>query len=66
MQDGLVPDYLADLVPARVGDNTTYPLRNAENFLQVHASSRSYFESFLPSAIREWNSLPSDTEQSRL
>ena len=61
MQHGLVPDYLADLVPARVGDNTTYPLRKAENFIQVHASSRSYFESYLPSTIRAWNSLPSDT-----
>ena len=31
MLNGLVPDYLTELVPSRVGDNTTYSLRNAEH-----------------------------------
>ena len=62
MQNGLVPDYLTELVPSRVGDNTTYSLRNAEHLQQIHASSRLYFDSFLPSTIREWNRLPSDTK----
>ena len=43
-------------------DNTTYSLRNAEHLQQIHASSRLYFDSFLPSTIREWNRLPSDTK----
>ena len=62
MQNGLVPDYLTELVPSRVGDNTTYSLRNAEHLQQIHASSRLFFDSFLPSTIREWNRLPSDTK----
>ena len=53
---------MTELVPSRVGDNTTYSLRNAEHFQQIHASSRSYFDSFLPFTIREGNRLPSDTK----
>ena len=44
MQNGLVPDFLTELVPSRVGDNTTYSLRNAEHLQQIHASSRLYFD----------------------
>ena len=49
MQNALAPDYFTELVPSRVGDNITYSLRNAEHLQQIHASSRSYFDSFLPS-----------------
>ena len=40
MQNGLAPDYLVDLVPPRVGNETPYSLRNADNYQQVHANSR--------------------------
>ena len=30
----------------------------------VHANSQLYYNSFLPSVIREWNELPEDTRQS--
>ena len=62
MENGLAPDYLAELIPHRVRDETSYSLRNADNyFQQIHASSRSYYDSFVPSTIREWNELPDDT-----
>ena len=48
----------ADVVWDR--DETSYSLRNADNLRQIHASSRSYYDSFLPSTIREWNELPDD------
>ena len=49
MENGLAPNYLAELIPPRVRDETSYSLRNADNLRQIHASSRSYYDSFLPS-----------------
>ena len=60
MENGLAPDYLAELIQPHVRDKTSYSLRNADNLRQIHASSRSYYDSFLPSTIREWNKLPDD------
>ena len=57
MENGLAPDYLAEMIPPRVRDETSYSLCNADNLRQIHASSRSYYDSFLPSTIREWNKL---------
>ena len=54
----LAPGYLCDLLPSHVGDTTNYPLRNADNYTQVHARTALYGSSFLPSTIREWNKLP--------
>ena len=65
MQNGSAPDYLVDLVPPRVGNETPYSLRNADNYQQVHANSRLYFDSFLPSTIREWNNLPADVKSAQ-
>ena len=65
MQNGLAPDYLVDLVPPRVGNETPYCLRNADNYQQVHATSRLYFDSFLPSTIREWHNLPADVKSAQ-
>ena len=62
MENGLAPDYLAELIPPRVRDETSYSLCNADNLRQIHASSRSYYDSFLPSTIREWNKLPDDVK----
>ena len=65
MQNGLAPDYLEDLVPPRVGNETPYSIRNADNYQQVHANSRLYFDSFLPTTIREWNNLPADVKSAQ-
>ena len=60
MDHNLAPGYLCDLLPPHVGDTSNYPLRNADNYTQVHASTAVYGSSFLPSTIREWNKLPID------
>ena len=65
MQNGLATDYLVDLVPPRIGNETPYSLPNADNYQQVHAISRLYFDSCLPSTIREWNSLPVDVKSAQ-
>ena len=58
MQNGLTPNYLCSLVPATVGSASSYPLRNALNLQSIHAKSQLYYNSFLPSVVRDWNDLP--------
>ena len=51
----LAPEYLCGLLPPHICDTSSYPLRNADNYAQVHAL---YGSSFLPSTVREWNKPP--------
>ena len=37
MENGLAPDYLAELIPPHFRDETSYSLRNADNLRQIHA-----------------------------
>ena len=53
MVNALSPEYLVVLVPPTVGSFTPYPLRNATNIQTIHSASQSYYNSFLPSVIRE-------------
>ena len=55
--NGLVPPYLSLLLPPLLGENSTYPLRNSDHNQNIKSKSQLYYNSFLPSAIREWNSL---------
>ena len=57
----LSPAYLISLVPDTVGSNSSYPLRNGANIRNVTARTTSYSNSFVPSAITEWNNLPLET-----
>ena len=63
MQHQMSPDYLSSLVPPTIGSTTNYQLRNSSDLLTLHASSQLYFNSFLPSVIREWNELPEITRE---
>lgn len=58
MINGLCPDYLAEMVPERVSQISSYNLRNSDDYLTIRTSSQLYFNSFLPSVVREWNALP--------
>ena len=64
MQNDLSPEYLSVLVPPTVGSTSTYQLRNAPNVQLIHANTQLYYNSFLPSAAREWNGLPQDVRDS--
>ena len=57
MDNHLAPDYLCNLLPPHIGEVSLYPLRNADNYTQIHSMTALYGSSFLPSAIREWNKL---------
>ena len=56
----LTPDYLSDLVPPLVGDSNPYSIRNANDIQSIRARTNLFFNSFFPSIIRAWNSLPQD------
>ena len=56
----LSPLYLFSLVPLLVQNASRYSLRNANNVQTVVSHTNQYFHSFLPSAIREWNTLSED------
>ena len=64
MQNDLSPEYLCSLVPPTVGSTSSYPLRNADDLHSLHTNSQLYYNSFLPSAVREWNQLPIETRNS--
>ena len=57
MTNYLTPAYLSSLLPPLVGAISRYPLRNSEQYQTIDAKSQLYYNSFLPSTIREWNTL---------
>ena len=58
IMNGLAPSYLSDLVPPLIQDTTHYNLRNSSDTQTLHANTNLYFNSFFPSTIRAWNTLP--------
>ena len=58
MNHGLSHLYLSTLLPPHVGDVSFYRLRNAENYVGIHANTHAYAESFLPSTLKACNNLP--------
>ena len=60
---GLSPDYLAELLPQRVGDNLQYTLRYHNDFVTPLCRLDVYKKSFFPSSIALWNSLPDDVKE---
>ena len=57
MKNGLTPTYLSSLVPPVVGQRSQYPLRNSPDVETLPARTQLYYNSFLPSVIRDWNTL---------
>ena len=58
----LTLDYLRDLVPPLVQEASNYNLRNSDHIQTFHANTDLFYNSFLPSTIRAWNSLPNDVK----
>ena len=58
----IYPDYLYEKFLPR--QNTTYNLRNTHQFQPRHSRLQSSYNSYFPSAIREWNALPDQTRNS--
>ena len=63
--NGMTPAYLYELVQPYLPRQTPYTLRNENNtFHPPLARTSSYFNSFIPSTIRLWNSLPLSLQKS--
>ena len=62
MKNNLTPHYLSDLVPPSIGSEHRYPLRNADDIQYIRTNTEFYYQSFLPSVIRDFNSLPPQTQ----
>ena len=60
MINDLSPQYLSDLVPTTIDSSSNYNFRNFNNIHLVNARNSLYYNSFLPSAVRDWNNIPDD------
>ena len=63
MHNNLTPNYLSSLIPQQVEAISRYKLRNAQDIRNVRTSSKVYYDSFLPSTVRQWNNLPTEVRQ---
>jgi hypothetical protein len=63
MFKGLTPEYLSSLVPSKVGQSLGYSLRNNDDLRPIPARTALYSRSFLPTVVKEWNSLPAEAKQ---
>ena len=64
MINNLSPSYLSDLVPQSVNTISHFNLRNANDFESVASRTNQYYNSFLPSVVRECNDLTNVVRQS--
>ena len=55
--------YLSSLVSQTVNSASRYNLRNAYDLQTINARTPLYYDSFLPSTIRAWNTLPIEAKQ---
>jgi hypothetical protein len=62
MKNGLSPNYLSSLVRPSVGETSRYNLRNSNDFKGIRTRTSLYYNAFLPSALRDWNDLPSELQ----
>ena len=62
MKYNISPSYLSNLIP--IPQENRYPLRNRHDIPTIHSRTSLYQESFLPSVIRQWNSLPENVKTS--
>ena len=53
----LVPEYLCDLLPDKVGANVNIKTRNSGNIRQLPCKTSKFSHSILPDCIKMWNSL---------
>ena len=63
MYNNLTPNYLSSLIPQQVEKISQYNLRNAQDLLNIRTRTTSYYNSFLPSTLRQWNNLSIETRQ---
>ncbi|MCG8047724.1 MAG: reverse transcriptase domain-containing protein [Candidatus Thiodiazotropha endolucinida] len=63
MINNLAPAYLSSLIPQQVNAISRYNLRNSNDLQTIRTKTSQYYNSFLPSSIREWNRFPTEGKQ---
>ena len=64
MVNNLTPLYLSTLILSTITETSRYNLRNANDIRTINTRTTQYYNSFLPSTIREWNTLPKEQRTS--
>ena len=57
MANGFAPACLQSLLPPRQGHHSNYSSRREHSFISVRANTNKLYNSFIPAAVRKWNSL---------
>ena len=63
MFNQLIPVYLSPLIPQQVNAISHHKLRNSNDIHTIRSNTSLYHNSFLPSTLRQWNSLPVEVRQ---
>ena len=56
--NNLTPEYLKELIPPLASQRSDRTLRNSSNIQQIKSKNNYFRDSFLPSTISKWNSIP--------
>ena len=57
--------YLPNFLPDRVDNRHYHNTRQSANILEISSKTKFYSDYFLPSSIKLWNRLPTETQNSR-
>jgi len=57
MVNGQTPAYLTNLPPPRQDQSGRYPTRREHPLISIRANTTKYYNSFIRTAVRKWNSL---------
>ena len=63
MFNQLTPVYLSSLIPQQVNATSHHNLRNSNDIHTIRSNTSFYHNYFLPSTLRQWNSLPVEVRQ---
>ncbi|KAJ8301450.1 hypothetical protein KUTeg_020437 [Tegillarca granosa] len=66
MKNDLSPPYLCNLVPLPHHEIHSHNTQGSQNFQSILCRTSFYFNSFLPSVIRNWNDVPNDVKNNIL
>ena len=63
--NNLLPQYIEELIPTRVGLRADYNLRNPDS-IPIPKTTKNYFlKSYIPSSIKAWNDTTADIRRSK-
>ena len=61
--NNIVPEYISDITPPFVRDQTNYPLRNRNDFTVPINKTEIFRKSCIPSSANLWNSLDNNLKE---